>query len=94
MELLKPMLKEITDAVKHNIIIRGQRDGKGKLEIQKELIKEVINTVFERKVPIEYRLQSLNLCFNITPPQLFSVFEHCNIIIIEFKIRAKYPCHN
>lgn len=41
MELLKPALKEITDAVRHNIIVRGQRDGKGKAEIQRELFKEV-----------------------------------------------------
>lgn len=41
MELLKPALKEITDAVRHNIIVRGQRDGKGKAEIQRELFKEL-----------------------------------------------------
>ena len=35
LELLKPMLKEITDAVKHNVIIRGQREGKEQPEIQK-----------------------------------------------------------
>jgi len=41
MELLKPTLKEITDAVKHNIVVRGQRAGKSKIEIQTELIKEL-----------------------------------------------------
>ena len=42
MELLKPLLKEVTDAVRYNIIARGQRDGKGKTQIQAELFKEVL----------------------------------------------------
>jgi len=41
MELLKPLLKEVTDAVRYNIITRGQRDGKGKTQIQAELFKEL-----------------------------------------------------
>ena len=42
MELLKPLLKEVTDAVRYNVIARGQRDGKGKTLIRAELFKEVL----------------------------------------------------
>lgn len=42
MELLKPLLKEVTDAVRYNVIARGQRDGKGKTLIRAELFKEVV----------------------------------------------------
>ena len=41
MELLKPLLTEITDAVRYNIIARGQKEGKAKALIQAELFKEV-----------------------------------------------------
>ena len=45
MELLKPTLMEITEALKHNIAVKGQRAGKSTGQVQKELRKEVRNTV-------------------------------------------------
>ena len=42
MELLKPSLKELTDAIKESVIIKGQRAGKAQKQIQIELIKEVM----------------------------------------------------
>ena len=42
MELLKPSLKELTDAIKESVIIKGQRAGKARNQIHMELIKEVM----------------------------------------------------
>lgn len=43
MELLRPTLKELTDAVRESIIIKGQRAGKSKNDVQKQLVKELRN---------------------------------------------------
>lgn len=48
MELLKPMLKEVTDAVRYNTIARGQRAGKGKQQIQLQLMKEVYTYLYTK----------------------------------------------